>query len=306
MEWTLDEKNRLIEAVAGYLGDWEQISKVVFEGIYTPEECALQFLSLPINETLLLRFQTAEARRAAGAAADNTVMQTYVPTVFQDTSNPLLSQLAIFAKSLDYMEHHPEGLRQNLHQSIEKPEEDQIMNANGNLNKEQSNNMPERRSTRKHKKEVLNLKHQEGDVSKPQEPRSHSNDLYLIPQTRTHALLPKETMLAIVDKTRESSRRLAKSKRKEIERELDNAIYNQMRKLEHKAQFLRQFWQSFELERRDIYLAREEILAERVALSVLRSGELKGTQAEKILSGNEFSTLTSTMRLISGSAEKPQ
>ena len=41
-------------------------------------------------------------------------------------------------------------------------------------------------------------------------------------------------------------------------------------------------------------------MAERVALSVLRSGELKGTPAEKILSGNEFSTLTSTMRLISG------
>ena len=29
------------------------------------------------------------------------MMQTYVPTVFQDCSNPLLSQLAIFAKSLD-------------------------------------------------------------------------------------------------------------------------------------------------------------------------------------------------------------
>jgi hypothetical protein len=43
-------------------------------------------------------------------------------------------------------------------------------------------------------------------------------------------------------------------------------------------------------------LAREEIMAERVALSVLRSGELKGAAAEKILSGNEFSTLTSTMR----------
>jgi len=33
-------------------------------------------------------------------------MQTYVPTVFQDISNPLLSQLAIFAKSMDYLEHH--------------------------------------------------------------------------------------------------------------------------------------------------------------------------------------------------------
>jgi hypothetical protein len=81
-----------------------------------------------------------------------------------------------------------------------------------------------------------------------------------------------------------------------------------MRKLEHKAQFMRQFWQAFELERRDIYLAREELLAERVALSVLRSGEVKGTQAEKVLSGNEFSSLTSTLRpLTTNSGEqKPE
>ncbi len=103
-------------------------------------------------------------------------------------------------------------------------------------------------------------------------------------------------MLQIVEKTRETSKRLIKAKRKEMERELDNAIYLQMRKLEHKAKFMRQFWQAFELERKDLYLAREEIMAERVALSVLRSGELKGAPAEKILSGNEFSTLTSTMR----------
>jgi hypothetical protein len=84
-------------------------------------------------------------------------------------------------------------------------------------------------------------------------------------------------MFQIVDKTRECSRRLAKAKRKEIERELDNTIYLQMRKLEHKAQFMKQFWQAFDLERRDLYLAREELMAERVALSVLRSGEVKGS-----------------------------
>jgi hypothetical protein len=33
-------------------------------------------------------------------------LQPAVPTVFQDVSNPLLAQLAIFAKSLDYLEHH--------------------------------------------------------------------------------------------------------------------------------------------------------------------------------------------------------
>lgn len=71
-----------------------------------------------------------------------------------------------------------------------------------------------------------------------------------------------------------------------------------MKKLEHKAKFMREFWQSFELEKRDMILTREELMAERVALTVLKSGEVKGTEAEKILMGNEFSSLTSTLRKI--------
>lgn len=48
----------------------------------------------------------------------------------------------------------------------------------------------------------------------------------MIPQTKAEALLPKETMLQIVEKTSDTSRRLMKAKRKEVERELDNAIYH--------------------------------------------------------------------------------
>ena len=50
-----------------------------------------------------------------------------------------------------------------------------------------------------------------------------------------------------------------------------------------KAQFLREFWEIEEIEQRDLELLREETLAERVALSVLKSGEIKGTQTEKAL-----------------------
>ena len=69
-----------------------------------------------------------------------------------------------------------------------------------------------------------------------------------------------------------------------------------MRKLEHKAAFLRHFWSGFESEKREIKLGKEELIAERLALSVLRGGDLKGTPAERVLSGNEFSALTSTLR----------
>lgn len=77
-----------------------------------------------------------------------------------------------------------------------------------------------------------------------------------------------------------------------------------MRKIEHKAKFMREFWKCFDLEKKDMSMVREELLAERVALSVMRSGEAKGSQAEKVLGGNELSALTSTLREIEFSKEK--
>ena len=106
----------------------------------------------------------------------------------------------------------------------------------------------------------------------------------------------KDVMIAIEEKAKGKAKRLAKQARTDIEKELDNMIYHQMKKLEHKAKFLREFWASFELDKKDMQLVREELLAERVALSVMRSGETKGTNAEKILAENEFSSMTSTMR----------
>ncbi len=103
-------------------------------------------------------------------------------------------------------------------------------------------------------------------------------------------------MLAIEEKAAAKSKRLAKQSRKDIERELDNVIYHQMKKLEHKAKFLREFWTSFELDKKDMELSREELLAERVALSVIRSGETKGTQTEKVLMSNDLTSMAATLR----------
>jgi len=69
-----------------------------------------------------------------------------------------------------------------------------------------------------------------------------------------------------------------------------------MKKLEHKAKFLREFWTSFELDKKDMELSREELLAERVALSVIRSGETKGTQTEKVLMSNDLTSMAATLR----------
>lgn len=69
-----------------------------------------------------------------------------------------------------------------------------------------------------------------------------------------------------------------------------------MQKLEHKAKFLRDFWKTFEVEKSELSLMKEEALAERVALTVLKSGEIKNTQAEKALISNEFSASNSLIK----------
>ncbi len=50
-----------------------------------------------------------------------------------------------------------------------------------------------------------------------------------------------------------------------------------MQKLEYKAKFMREFWKTIDIEKRDLTIMKEENLAERVALSVLKSGEIRGT-----------------------------
>ncbi len=155
----------------------------------------MQFLSLPINETLLMRFKNAEAQRSqANTLNENSALQTYVPTVFQDTSNPLLSQLAIFAKSLDYLEHHESNKNHHHLNNSQVPQAINDQNMTAPPQSIQESAIPERRTTRQQKKEVLK---QEGtNQDKPlQHQQANQGDIYLIPQTKAQALLPKETML---------------------------------------------------------------------------------------------------------------
>lgn len=53
----------------------------------------------------------------------------------------------------------------------------------------------------------------------------------------------------IQEKAKIKSKRLAKEKRKEIEGMLNISLYAQLKKLEHKLKFLRDFWKIFEIEK---------------------------------------------------------
>ncbi|CDW80830.1 swi snf and rsc complex subunit ssr2 [Stylonychia lemnae] len=288
-EWTVEDRERLVEGVSLYDNDWEMIAKKQFQSMFSPQECAFQFISLPISESLLIKFQNASLKK------NEEVLQTYVPTVFQDCSNPLLSQLAIFAKSLEYIDKIPTQaqLEQEKKSTIELDliKTEHIQQETSQPHQQE----PERRTTRK---QQAAKKKEQQQVNQQTNQKVHEDlgDLYLIPHSKSQACMTKEVLQKICETAKEKSKRLAKQKRKEIEGQLNLAIYYQQQKLEQKAKFLRDFWKIFEVEQNDLALIKEESLAERVALSVLKSGEIKGTQAERILASNEFTASNQQIR----------
>jgi len=52
---------------------------------------------------------------------------------------------------------------------------------------------------------------------------------------------------------------------------MDVLIERQMKKLQSKARFIREFWQAFEAEKEELGMLKEEILAERLALTTSKT-----------------------------------
>ena len=123
-------------------------------------------------------------------------------------------------------------------------------------------------------------------------PEKSDEQLYLIePTQRSDPSIPDEVLDKIAGKAISRSKRLAKRARKEIEAEMNKIIFEQMQKLEMKFDYLRQFWQLIEGEKKDLQIAREESLAERVALSALKSGNYRNNESiEKSLWQNQFAS----------------
>ena len=94
----------------------------------------------------------------------------------------------------------------------------------------------------------------------------------------------------IAEKAINRSKKLAKRTRKHIEKELNKIIYEQLNKLELKFDHLSNFWSLYDLEKQDLDIVREECLAERVALSTLKSGQFANQKQEKTLWKNQFAS----------------
>ncbi len=112
-----DERAKLILAVSqqtGDLIDWLSISANVFENKFSPCQCIFEFLKLPISQSLALSVESTDnpdlslstARKSydkSSAFAGEFPVKGKI-TVFNDAGNPLLSQVAIFARLLEQLQ----------------------------------------------------------------------------------------------------------------------------------------------------------------------------------------------------------
>lgn len=96
--------------------------------------------------------------------------------------------------------------------------------------------------------------------------------IYLIePKDRHDIQIPDEVLDRVTEKAISRAKHLASQTRKQMEKEINNVLFSQLQKLEMKFEYLRKFKQLFEQEKKDIQMIREECLAERVALSALKT-----------------------------------
>lgn len=86
--WTKEELKLLLEGVAQFKNDWEQISQHV--GTHTVEQCVLRFLKLPIEDKFL------------GDSSANLGPLKYAPYLpFSQADNPVLSTIAFLVSLVD-------------------------------------------------------------------------------------------------------------------------------------------------------------------------------------------------------------
>ena len=100
--------------------DWNKIASEAFDDKFSAKDLVFEFAQLPISESLTLNFESNLPRKAVEKHLNQRNLNStdmvnqfkdefaqeprMNPSVFMDASNPLLSQVAIFARLLEILE----------------------------------------------------------------------------------------------------------------------------------------------------------------------------------------------------------
>ena len=84
---------------------------------------------------------------------------------------------------------------------------------------------------------------------------------------------------------------------------MNKVIYNQMKKLKAQTEFISEFSEIYELQEEELNLAKEECLAERVAITMLKadisSGSTDSKAQQEVFATNEFAKTHGLIKEIS-------
>lgn len=234
--WTGADCERLIEAISDIaaqnsLGeeeevvvDWKKLSQEVFAEAKTPKDCIMKFLELPITENMMDRFQSRG--KISMVQEQNEVAKQCYPSVMMDTSNPLFSQIGIFARCLE----ERESIREEKHTSLMQAQQDPVSTRRAAPTQNEApieKRQTRRMKGRKNQQEAV-VEEKKQDV----EPIVNEEQIYLIePQKRCEAPISDEILDKISIKAVKRSQKLAKRAKKQLEKELNSILLDQMQKV---------------------------------------------------------------------------
>lgn len=102
--FSAEDRQQLVELVSEQAEreriDWNAVA-FGLKGKFTPKECLFEFLKLPISDELQLDIETKTRQKPQPINLDQKLLDAAPENVFLDDANPLLTQLAIYARLLE-------------------------------------------------------------------------------------------------------------------------------------------------------------------------------------------------------------
>jgi len=234
-EWTNEETLRLLDLIGKHGESWDEIVKE-FDNSKTKEQCIMHFIKLPINENTSDKFKeiNALAMKAEQTKMQMLEEQASIPTVFSDISNPILAQVALFGRLLEYYglddeDHHHQEFNDHLTSGL-----------------------------RSHTKQE-------------QLYETKFNTATQIKEISESQILSRDSTEKAKLKSIDNSKKLAKRERKEMKKLMAMIVEMEMKKIQNKVEYLDKLDTIIQKEKEQIKEMHSQIFAERMSLALSRN-----------------------------------
>lgn len=219
------------------------MSKAFLPKKVTPNACLLEFLRMPISEELQMDIATKSKKAEQDKAPKS---------IFLDDNNPLLTQIAIYARLLELQQQGQEDemLKEHFSSSIQKS-----------------------RKTRSSVKRD-SASHVEKDA----------NEFLVQPtQQKPEPDVTPEELELIQQKAQVRAACLAEEKEAEIDQYINEILYQQQKKLRYLTDFCKDFQEINDMQIEDLNQMREACIVDRLTITEQKNGSFQPQKQEIVL-----------------------